>query len=144
MTIHGASRTAREEKLAKDPGAPNDAGFYDACFMSSVTPALPVLEQNGVKLAVNAGASDPVLLAKEVKAKVRELGLSLKVAWIEGDEVTPQMKELRKNGEKFTSLDTGKDLDEWGHEAICAQCYLGGMGIAEALRQGADIVICGR
>ena len=144
MTIHGASRTAREEALAKDPGAPNDAGFYDACFMSSVTPALPVLEQNGVKLAVNAGASDPMRLAKEVKAKVDVLGLSLKVAWIEGDEVTPQVKQLRKNGEKFTSLDTGKSLDEWGHEAVCAQCYLGGMGIAEALRQGADIVICGR
>lgn len=144
MTIHGATKTAREERLAKDPGAPDEPGIYDACFMSSVTPALPILEQNSVKLAVNAGASDPMLLAKEVKSKVEELGLNLKVAWIEGDEVTSQMKDLRKKGEKFASIDTGKDLDEWGHDAVCAQCYLGGMGIAAAFKAGADIVIAGR
>jgi hypothetical protein len=38
----------------------------------------------------------------------------------------------------------GKKLEEWGFDPICAQAYMGGLGIAEALRQGADIVICGR
>lgn len=121
MTIHGAQKMAETEKMAKNPQAAAGPGFFDPCFVSSLTPALPVLQQNGVKLAVNAGASDPDLLAKEVVKTVKELGLNLKVAWIEGDEVTPQFKELRKNGEKFTNLDTGKDLDEWDYDPVCAQ-----------------------
>ncbi|CAK7228054.1 hypothetical protein SBRCBS47491_006774 [Sporothrix bragantina] len=138
MTIHGALKVAREGKDGQGPG------LFDPCFMGSLTPALPVLQANGVKLAVNAGASDAELLAREVKKKIDELGLTLKVAWIEGDEVTKQVKDLIAKGEKFTNLDTGKDLVEWGLEPIYAQCYLGGLGIAEALRAGADIVICGR
>lgn len=121
MTIHGAQKTAQKQRLEKDPSATIGPGFYDPCFMGSLTPALPVLQQNGVKLAVNAGASDPDLLAREVKKKIVELGLDLKVAWIEGDEVTAQFNELRKNGETFTNLDTGKNLDDWGYEPICAQ-----------------------
>ncbi|KAK5167454.1 uncharacterized protein LTR77_007153 [Saxophila tyrrhenica] len=144
MTIHGAQRTAERERLAKDPRATPGPGFFDPCFMGSLAPALPILEQNKVKLAVNAGASDPDLLAKEVVKKVGELGLNLKVAWIEGDEVTPQFKELRKAGEKFTNLDTGNSIDEWDYEPICAQAYLGAWGIVAAFKAGADIVICGR
>ena len=121
MTIHGAQKTAQQQRLAKDPSATIGPGFYDPCFMGSLTPGLKVMQENGVKLAVNAGASDPDLLAREVKKTIVELGLNLKVAWIEGDEVTPQFKELRKNGEKFTNLDTGKNLDEWDFEPICAQ-----------------------
>lgn len=39
---------------------------------------------------------------------------------------------------------TGKDLKDWGHDPICAQCYLGGSGIAAVFAAGADIVVCGR
>jgi len=35
-------------------------------------------------------------------------------------------------------------LSDWDNEPIYAQCYLGSFGIAEALRNGADIVLCGR
>jgi hypothetical protein len=66
------------------------------------------------------------------------------VAWVEGDEVTDQVKRMIGEGEKFQSLMTGKDLSEWGLEPLCAQVYLGGLGIAKALEKGAQIVICGR
>jgi 4-hydroxy-3-methylbut-2-enyl diphosphate reductase IspH len=121
MTLHGAAKIHEKERLAKDPHAVAGPGFFDPCFMGSLAPGLPVLQQNNVKLAVNAGASDPELLVREVKKKIDELGLKLKVAWIEGDEVTPQFNELRKNGEKFTNLDTGKNIDEWDYDPMCAQ-----------------------
>lgn len=38
----------------------------------------------------------------------------------------------------------GRNLRDWEFEPIYAQAYLGGWGICEALKQGADIVLCGR
>jgi hypothetical protein len=38
----------------------------------------------------------------------------------------------------------GKKLEEWGMEPVCAQVSLGGLCIAEAFRDGADIIICCR
>jgi hypothetical protein len=49
-----------------------------------------------------------------------------------------------QKGEGFRSLMHNKSIQEWGLDPVCAQCYLGGLGIAKALIEGADIVICGR
>lgn len=38
----------------------------------------------------------------------------------------------------------GRDIREWGLDAIYAQCYLGCWGIVEAFKNDADIVLCGR
>lgn len=38
----------------------------------------------------------------------------------------------------------GKKISDWDFEPIYAQCYLGSFGIVEALKNGADIVLCGR
>ncbi|KXJ86085.1 hypothetical protein Micbo1qcDRAFT_126833 [Microdochium bolleyi] len=143
IAIHGTSKVKNAEALAKDPKAAL-LDMFDPSFMGALGPALPWCEKNNVKVAVNAGASAPDQLARLVRQECERQGLGLKVAWVEGDDVTEQVFALRKRGEKFRSLDTGKDLDDWGHEPICAQAYLGGMGIAAALRSGADIVICGR
>lgn len=51
--------------------------------------------------------------------------------------------QMLKSGEKFPSLPSDTPIDQWGQEAICAQAYRGGVGIVEALRNDADIVICG-
>ena len=47
-------------------------------------------------------------------------------------------------GEKFPNLPASQNLADWGFDPICAQCYLGGTGIAAAFEGGADIVVCGR
>lgn len=41
-------------------------------------------------------------------------------------------------------MPANKPIQEWGFEPICAQCYLGGTGIAACFEAGADIVLCGR
>jgi len=37
-----------------------------------------------------------------------------------------------------------ENLKGWPFEPVSAQAYLGGLGITEAFRNGADVVICGR
>ncbi|KAH8911392.1 DUF1446-domain-containing protein [Coniochaeta sp. PMI_546] len=148
MTVHGSGKVRNqptsqkaqtlEEKMA--------TAMYAETFLQCFEPAIENLARNGAKLAVNAGASDTELLA-QVCAKMiadRGYGDRLKVAWVEGDDVTDQVNRLIGAGERFESLMHGKTLEEWGLEPVCAQAYLGGLGIAEALRRGADVVICGR
>ncbi|KAK4891379.1 hypothetical protein LTR27_010033 [Elasticomyces elasticus] len=141
MSWHGAAKADFAKKGISDE---ERAGLYDPSFMANITPALSLLQEKGIKLAVNAGASDTEKLAKIVVEAVKEQGLNLKVAWIEGDEVMEAVNKLVANGEKLENICFGGDLKDWGFEPLAAQCYLGGAGIAEALRQGADIVICGR
>ena len=141
MSWHGAAKSEMTKKGVSDE---ERAGLFDPSFMANLTPALPTLEKKGIKLAVNAGASDTEKLAKVVVKAVKDAGLNLKVAWIEGDDVMQAVNKLLANGEKFENICFGGELKDWGFEPVAAQCYLGGAGIAEAFRQGADIIICGR
>ncbi len=111
MSIHGTSKRAGDQS----------ADLFDPSFINSLSPALPYLQQNNVKVAVNAGVSAPAVLAKVVKDEIAKQGLNLKVAWVEGDDVTETMHDLLKKGEKFKSIDTGKNIDEWGNDPVCAQ-----------------------
>ena len=113
--MHGVNKS----KKLLDPTAVGPC--YDPYFLDTLDPALPVLQEKGIKLAINAGASDAALLAKEVAARTKKRGLTLKVAYIEGDECIDQIKQLRKKGDPLRNLDTNKSMDEWGFEPIYAQ-----------------------
>jgi hypothetical protein len=102
------------------------AGLFDPSFMDTFTPALPYIQEKGIKIAVNAGASDTEMLAKLVEKTVQEKGLNLRVAWIKGDDVMEVVNKLLKQGEKFENICFGGELKDWGFEPVAAQCYLGG------------------
>ncbi|KAJ4367711.1 hypothetical protein N0V86_009832 [Didymella sp. IMI 355093] len=118
---------------------------YEPTFLEALEPALPHIARHGIKVAVNAGASDTQKLHHVVTKLVASKGLKLSVAWISGDEVLPQLLAAQKRGESpFENICTGQRLDDWQFEPIYAQAYLGGLGIAKAFEKGADIVLCGR
>jgi hypothetical protein len=122
-----------------------DAGpAYEPSFLESLIPALPDIAKHKIKVAVNAGASDTQLLAQTVTNLIKQQSLSLKVAWVSGDEVLPAVQKARQQGAKFENVSTGEVLNDWKFEPVYAQAYLGGLGIAAAFAKGADIVICGR
>ncbi|KAM0279085.1 hypothetical protein ACHAQH_004771 [Verticillium albo-atrum] len=150
MTVHGSGKIRNLQtaeagsKTQLTLEERKKTAMYAETFLQCFEPAIATLAASGTKLTVNAGASDTELLAEAVQQLVTDAGFSLKVAWVEGDDVTDQVNRLIKEGEQFESLMHGKNLQEWGMEPICAQAYLGGLGIARALEEGADIVICGR
>lgn len=136
--------TGRAWAKTQANGDPNVIA-YEPTFLEAVVPALPLIAKHKIKVAVNAGASDPKGLCEVVRKLVKDQNLGLKVAWISGDEVLDAVQRRVKSGEeKFENICTGENLSDWNFEPIYAQAYLGGLGIAEALRRGSDIVIAGR
>ncbi|KAF7328073.1 hypothetical protein MKEN_00388400 [Mycena kentingensis (nom. inval.)] len=118
---------------------------YDATFLEALGMALDDIARNGIKVVVNAGGTDTERLHQAVLALLKKRNVSLSVAWISGDEVLPVLlQRAEENPDAFTNSHTGEQLSSWPHKPIYAQCYLGGMGIAAALKHGADIVVCGR
>lgn len=82
-------------------------GEYEQSFLESIIPALPDLAKRGIRVAVNAGASDTQKLHETLTQTVKDLGLDLKIAWIEGDEVSDVIKKSLNSGNGFQSLTTG-------------------------------------
>ncbi|KAL2826259.1 DUF1446-domain-containing protein [Aspergillus cavernicola] len=128
---------------AKSNGDPTSSEF-ETSFMEAIEPALEDIATRQIKVAVNAGASDTKKLHDALSAVIRSKKLDLKVAWVEGDEVSALLQESVQSGVEFKNLTTGRLLSDWEFTPIYAQAYLGAWGIVEALNQGADIVLCGR
>lgn len=128
--------------FAKKRKDPNEG--YVGTFLKQVQDVMkPCLEQN-IKIVTNAGGLNPKGMADAVEKIASDLGLACKVAYIDGDDLIPRIKDLQKNGEVFGNIDTNKALADSGLRPATANAYLGGWGIKEALDQGADIVIAPR
>ena len=80
---------------------------FEISFLEALDPALPHLQANKIKVAVNSGASDTEKLYKVVVDKIKAAGLDLQVAWVGGDEVFDMVTSSVKEGEEFKSITTG-------------------------------------
>ncbi len=101
---------------AKDP-----ATGYARTFVAQFQDCLELAAERNVRLVVNAGGLNPAGLA----ARLREL-TTRRVAHVEGDDLTHRAAELG----------LGKPL--------AVNAYLGAFGIAECLKNQADVVVTGR
>ncbi|ERS97503.1 hypothetical protein HMPREF1624_05671 [Sporothrix schenckii ATCC 58251] len=144
MTLRGSDKRDRLAQKKMTSGSTEVAKGYEPYFLEELDPALPWLAKKGTKIVVNAGASDVHGLAAAVQALIQKHGVALAVGVVDGDDVTDAVLKLYKQGEPFLNLPANKPISEWGFEPLCAQCYLGGTGIAACLAGGADIVLCGR
>ncbi len=100
---------------------------YARTFVRQLEECLGVALERGVTVVSNAGGLNPAGLAEKVREVARGLGLDPQVAHVEGDDV------------RHLSPENG-----WSPGALTANAYLGGLGIAAALRGGADVVVTGR
>lgn len=117
---------------------------YVGTFLKQFREVITQCLDQGIKIVNNAGGLNPSSMVKEIEAILDELGLTARVAYIDGDDLLPRMAELQTAGEAFTNLDKGIPLEGSGLPPVTANAYFGGWGIKEALDQGADVVICPR
>ena len=95
---------------------------YAKTFVTQLEDSLGLALERGVKIVSNAGGLNPAGLADRIREVARGLGLDPAVAYVDGDDV-------RSLGFR---------------NALTANAYLGGSGIAAALSAGADVVVTGR
>ncbi|MFE9922415.1 acyclic terpene utilization AtuA family protein [Streptomyces sp. NPDC005774] len=106
--------------LARDRLKDPSAG-YARTFLRQLEECLGLAHERGVRIVANAGGLNPAGLAGAVRELAERLGVPVRVAHVEGDDLT-----ARYPG------------------SLAAHAYLGGFGIAACLREGADIVVTGR
>jgi hypothetical protein len=129
--------------LAKDQLRNPDGGFAKT-FLAQMEPVLGTCVDKGIKVVSNAGGLNPAGCAAAMEALADQLGLSLRVGYVDGDDLSGRLDELAAAGNRLTNLDTGEHFDELGVEPVTANAYLGAGGIVECLARGADVVITGR
>ena len=100
----------------KDPAA-----GYARTFLRQLEECLGLAHERGVRIVANAGGLNPAGLADAVRQLAYRLGIPVRVAHVEGD-----------------------DLKARHPDSLAAHAYLGGFGIAACLREGADVVVTGR
>jgi hypothetical protein len=123
----------------KDP----EAG-YATTFLRQMEEIAGLALDRSVKIVANAGGLNPAGLALKLRELLDRLGLRASVAHIEGDDLLPRLGELQAAGHELRNLDTSRSLAEAGVQPVSANVYLGAWGIVEALKAGADIVVCPR
>ncbi|MBE7187041.1 acyclic terpene utilization AtuA family protein [Jatrophihabitans endophyticus] len=116
--------------LARDRVKDERTG-YAKTFLRHLESVLDAVLERGVKVVTNAGGLNPAGLANAVRVLADNAGLDVRVAHVEGDDLRSRSAELGLLGPD-------------GAEPLAANAYLGAWGIAECLRDGADVVVTGR
>ncbi|GAB7352399.1 hypothetical protein MBLNU459_g2828t2 [Dothideomycetes sp. NU459] len=121
---------------------------YEAGFLEQLEESIDTIARKKIKLVCNAGALNTPECTRQVKNICEKHGHgALKVAYVEGDDISDIVVDSDKRNSLggIVHLDhPEKSLDSWDNTPLCGVAYFGAWGIVEALKQGADIVICGR
>ena len=117
---------------------------YVGTFLKQIKEIANTCKKKKIKIVTNAGGLNPSSMAAEIEKILLDMGIDLKVAYIDGDDLMPRMEELSDCGEMLINLDKNNPLADSGCHPLTANAYLGAWGIKDALDRGADIVVCPR
>lgn len=116
-----------------------EAGYATDFVTLVMRPLARMISERRVRVVTNAGGINPRACRDALVALFHELGVDLKVAVIEGDDLLGEAETFRRDGVREMFSDAL-------FPAACSSinAYLGAFPVAEALARGADIVITGR
>ena len=111
--------------LARDRAKSPDRG-YAKTFLTQLEECLGTALDQGVRIVANAGGLNPAGLDAAVRSLADRLGIDVRVAHVEGDDLVARASELGFG------------------TPLAANAYLGAWGIVDCLNSGADVVVTGR
>jgi hypothetical protein len=104
----------------------------------------PLKQQPQLKIVTNAGGMNPLNCAAAAAKVLGEAGLGqTMIGVVTGDDLLPKLDHLRAAGCTLNNFETGTPLVDRS-QVVSANAYLGAQPIADALAEGARIVITGR
>lgn len=131
-------------------------GYVDSAW-AGLEQSIDVLAERGIKVVINGGSLNPSGLAQRVAKLAADKGYSLKVAFVSGDDLIPflgnDLAKLKDTLPKHLDSDNPDVKVPWNIldpsksasiPLVSANAYLGARAIVQGLRDGADIIICGR
>ena len=77
---------------------------YVGTFLKQFKDVAEKCQQEGIKIVTNAGGLNPKGMASMIEDIVSELNLELKVAYIDGDDLMPELSKLNESGEEIKNL----------------------------------------
>ena len=132
-----AERTIALAQIEKrrDP----DAG-YEPMLERLLEPILVDCARAGIPILGNFGAANPMAAARCIARLARRLGLpELRIGVVTGDDVSGSVD---LNALPVHEADAGLDMSAW--TMVSANAYIGAAPLAQALAQGAQVVVAGR
>ena len=131
--------------LQKDRAKDESLG-YTRDLPRYLAAAMPAIIEGRTKIVTNAGGINPRAATHAAIGTARRLGVSgLKIATVLGDDLMSRLAHVQRDTTSaLANVETGADYATMGGDALFCSAYIGAFPIAEALAQGADIVITGR
>lgn len=106
---------------------------------------LPVITQKNIRVITNGGGVNPQACRDAIFEIARKTGVKgLRIGVVYGDDIYGRIDELLNAGHDLKNMDTGESLRKVRDRLQSANVYFGAFPIAEALAQGAQIVLTGR
>ncbi|MDR3670967.1 MAG: DUF1446 domain-containing protein [Holophaga sp.] len=127
-----------QKQKAKDPAA-----GYARDFVTQVEPLLEQILLKRIRIISNAGGVNPEACAEALAQVARAKGLKLRIAVVEGDDITARVPGFLAAGVPLDNLETGAPFPAQAG-LLAANAYFGAMPVAESLAFDPHIVICGR
>lgn len=124
--------------LARARAKSPEAG-YASDFVRIVAALAPEIRARGIRVVSNAGGVNPAACRDALQKELAALGVPLRIAIVEGDDLMAQAEALRAAGAR--EMFSGEPLPA---TLLSINAYLGAQPIVAALQAGADIVITGR
>lgn len=130
-----------QKQRSRDPRA-----GYARDFVDVIARGAREIVEWGITVIANAGGVNPEACRQAIAAVAPKAGCigCFKIATVAGDDIMPRLDDFIERGIELKNMDTGEPLSTIRDEVQSANVYFGAFPIAEALRQGANIVVTGR
>ena len=73
---------------------------YVGTFLKQVKEIAKTCDEKNIKIVTNAGGLNPKSMASEIQKILEEQAVEMKVAYIDGDDLMPEMSNLIGSGEE--------------------------------------------